>query len=83
MPLSFAVISREAAAARRPAPPAEPANRWFLPPRATGRMARSDVVVVKRDATVVAAKGAPAGDVAEWAGKLNRLRRKCVCASSA
>src|ERR1700755_1754132 len=32
---------REQIVAHRAAPPSEPANRWFLRPSATGRMARS------------------------------------------
>ena len=41
MSLSFAVAMREQTVAHRSPPPSEPANRWFLRPRATGRMARS------------------------------------------
>src|SRR5258707_8807668 len=39
--LSFAVAMREQTVAHRTPPPSEPANRWFLRPSATGRMARS------------------------------------------
>ena len=35
----------EATIAQRAAPLSEPANRWFLRPRATGRMARSTVLL--------------------------------------
>ena len=40
-----AVVINEHTMAQRSAPPSEPANRWFLRPRATGRMARSTVLV--------------------------------------
>ena len=43
--LSLAVVISEQTMAQRSAPPSEPANRWFLRPRAIGRMARSTVLV--------------------------------------
>ena len=40
-PIELPVSSSEATTAQRSAPPSDPAKRWFLRPRATGRIARS------------------------------------------
>ena len=43
--LSLAVVMSEQTVAQRSAPPSDPANRWFLRPSVTGRIARSTVLL--------------------------------------